>query len=152
MNATLNKLMFFYCPTSSNKLPKTNKLLCSWNTRAVKPPGTCFQSSHRSDLTLNWILGIRKIRVVDKDHQKMCIEMGMILPSSPSCSLIFFRSEPPTTPTLTRVLSFSRNWAMTGVTTWTHKHDDDSVTEAVAGCHIDCHESLNKPYFCITVL
>lgn len=77
----------------------------------------------------------------------MCTQMGKILPSSPSCSLIFFRSEPPTTPTLTRVLSFWRNWAMTGVTTWTHKHDNDSVIEAVAGCQIGCHESLNNYLF-----
>lgn len=82
----------------------------------------------------------------------MCTEMGMILPSSPSCSLILFRSEPPTTPTLTWVLSFWRNWTMTGVTTWTHKHNNNSLTEAVASCQIGCHKSLNKSYFCITVL
>lgn len=39
-----------------------------------------------------------------------------VSPSSPSCSLILLRSDPPTTPTRTRVLNFSRNSFISGVT------------------------------------
>ena len=47
-----------------------------------------------------------------------------VSPSSPSCSLILLRSEPPTTPTRTRVLSFWRNSVISGVTRckYTHAH------------------------------
>lgn len=39
----------------------------------------------------------------------------LYIPSSPNCSLILSKSDPPTTPTLTRRLSSLKNWCMSGV-------------------------------------
>lgn len=53
-------------------------------------------------------------------HHRLICERSTISPSSPSCSWIFTRSDPPTTPTRTRVLSFLRNSFVSGVAAWKH--------------------------------
>lgn len=146
-------------------------LLCSWQkygnypyalmfTRVVLPgpreaPHSCRQQG-RSQQTSSPLPGLlnKKKELVGQycreKNQSTIDTQTWVSPSSPSCSLILFRSEPPTTPTRNRVRSFWRNSFMSGVTRL-EKQQQQTLEDSFR-TRLTHNDNKNVSVFCCNVL